>query len=270
MPMNTSTASDRPGSHPQDKKEGSLTILLEDITVAFQRIVNRPGSMKEYVIRRIKGEIKAKDLKALNRVSLAVRRGEVFGVIGRNGAGKTTMLRVMSRILRPTQGRLRIWGETTPLMGVGAGFNPELTGRENAFIYSSILGRRQVRTYELMDEIIDFSELGGFIDAPLRTYSSGMVARLGFAVAMAERPEILLLDEVLAVGDEPFREKCSKRFRSFCEAGTTVVMVSHSMGSILDLCNRAVWLHRGRVRAIGDPQETVQAFRNFKQKGRLG
>lgn len=268
--MNTSTVSKTAAGEREPGREGIAALLLEDVTVSFQRIVDRPGSMKEYLIRRIKGELKTDDLKALDRISLAVRRGEVFGVIGRNGAGKTTMLRVMSRIIRPTHGRLRVWGETTPLMGVGAGFNPELTGRENAYIYSSILGRRQARTHELMEAIIDFSELRDFIDTPLRTYSSGMVARLGFAVAMAERPDILLLDEVLAVGDEPFREKCSRRFKSFCEAGTTVVMVSHSMGSIQELCDRAAWLERGRVQAIGEPQETVKAFRSFRKKGRLG
>ena len=244
-----------------ERSDGSLAILLEEVSVVYRRTLNPPTSMKEYFIRALRGGLSSATRRALDGVTLEVRRGEVFGVIGRNGAGKTTLLRVISRILRPTGGRVRVWGAVAPLMGVGAGFNDELTGRENAYIYSSILGRRRAETTRLMDEIVTFAELGDYFDSPLRTYSQGMVARLGFAVAMAVRPDLLLVDEVLGVGDEAFREKCAARFEEFRRGGTTVVLATHSLPSVESLCQRAVWLDMGRVRAQGETLGTVNAYR---------
>jgi len=246
---------------------GSPAILLDGVSVVFRRTLNPPTSMKEYVIRALRGGLSAATCRALDDVSLEIRQGEVFGVIGRNGAGKTTLLRVASRILRPTEGRVRVWGTAAPLLGVGAGFNYDLTGRENAFVYSSILGRRRSETARLMEAIVDFAELGDYFDSPLRTYSQGMVARLGFAVAMAVRPDLLLLDEVLGVGDEAFREKCAVRFDEFRRAGTTVVLVSHSLASVEQLCHRAVWLEGGKVRAMGEAKEVVAAYAPSRPAG---
>jgi len=241
---------------------GSPAIRLEDVSVVYRRALNPPTSMKEYFIRALRGGLSSATRRALDGVTLEIRQGEVFGIIGRNGAGKTTLLRVVSRILRPTEGRVRVWGKSAPLLGVGAGFNDELTGRENAHVYSSILGRRRAETDRLISEIVAFSELGDYFDSPLRTYSQGMVARLGFAVAMAVRPDLLLVDEVLAVGDEPFREKCARRFGEFRLAGTTIVLVTHSLATVEELCDRGAWLDLGKVRGTGGAKQVVAAYRD--------
>ena len=192
-----------------------------------------------------------------------VQRGEVYGIVGRNGSGKSTLLRVLSRITIPTSGRVQIWGKTSPLLGVGAGFHPELTGRENIFLYSSILGRSRVRTKGLLDQIIEFSELMDFIDEPIRIYSSGMVARLGFSIAMAEPPEILLVDEVLSVGDESFKDKCKIRFNEFSSSGSTIVFVSHNLKAVQELCSRSTWLNQGKLMMTGDTKDVIQKYREF-------
>jgi ABC-2 type transport system ATP-binding protein len=244
----------------------SHTVLLEEVSVHFQRILKRPRTLKEYLIRQTRKDLDTSYLKALDGITLQVNRGELFGLIGRNGAGKSTVMRVVSGILRPTSGRVRVWGETSPLLGVGSGFHLELTGRENIFLYSSMLGRRRSETEELFNQIVDFSELEDFIDTPMRMYSSGMIARLGFAVAMAKKPEILLVDEVLRVGDEHFREKCTERFQELHETGTTVILVTHSLPVVEELCTRAAWLENGRMEQIGNPGEVVEAFRKFRRK----
>lgn len=235
-------------------------VALENVLVHYRFVTDRPTSLKEFAIRLLRREIEPQSVRALDDVSLNVKRGEVFGVIGRNGGGKSTLLKLIAGIIRPTAGRVRVWGRVTSLLGVGAGFSHELTGRENVYLYSALLGRSQDRTQALFEQIVDFAELGNFIDAPLRTYSSGMVARLGFAVAMAETPEILLVDEVLAVGDEAFQKKCGARFGAIQKAGTTIIIVSHSMMSIIGLCERALWLSEGKIERIGDATEVVGAY----------
>jgi lipopolysaccharide transport system ATP-binding protein len=190
-----------------------------------------------------------------------VQAGEVFGVIGRNGAGKSTMLKVVSRVLRPTKGRVRVIGRVAPLLELGAAFHHELTGRENVFLNAALLGRTQRQVEERFQEIVDFADIGGFIDAPLRTYSTGMVARLGFSVATAWEPDILVLDEVLAVGDEAFQAKCHERINSFREDGATVLLVSHNTRVVQEICQRVAWIDQGVIRAIGDPEEIVQMYR---------
>jgi ABC-type polysaccharide/polyol phosphate transport system ATPase subunit len=237
-------------------------IILENVSVRFQREHNRAGSLKEFLVRAVKRDFRREMIEAVNDVSLEVRRGEVLGVIGRNGAGKTTLLKLISGILRPSQGRVRVWGEVATLMGVGAGFHLELTGIENIYLYSSILGRPENTTKKHFDEIVDYSGIGDFINAPLRTYSSGMVARLGFAVAIAVRPDILLLDEVLSVGDQRFQDKCISRFIDFCNCGTTIVLVSHNLDSIMNLCTQAIYLERGQTMYKGEPRETVDSYQS--------
>jgi len=198
---------------------------------------------------------------AVNHVSLDIYPGEVFGVIGQNGAGKSTLLKVVARVLPPAQGCVVIKGWTAPLLELGAGFHPELTGRENIFLNGAILGFTRKEVEGFFEEVVEFSELGEFIEAPLRTYSSGMNARLGFAVATVQRPDILLVDEVLSVGDEAFQEKCFKRITSFREKGTTILIVSHSMGTIEEMCQRAAWLDHGVLKFVGKPIDVIGAYR---------
>lgn len=238
-------------------------ILAENISMHYPRLKNQTSSVKELFVRLVHRQASIKIVKALDDVSLSINKGEVYGIIGKNGSGKSTMLKILSRIIQPTQGRVRIWGKVSPLLGIGAGFHPELTGRENAYIYSALLGRSKKSTDELMSWIIDFAELENFIDDPIRIYSSGMTARLGFAVAIAERPEILLVDEVLSVGDERFKDKCNERFQDFCNSGTTIVFVSHNLGAVREMCSRATWLHLGKSMATGKTNEVLAEYQKY-------
>jgi ABC-type polysaccharide/polyol phosphate transport system ATPase subunit len=248
---------------PEENKTSfnSAVIELESVSVRYRVPEERFGTFKEYIIRRIQGKVKDRDFWALHDVDLQVQAGEVFGVIGRNGAGKSTMLKVVSRVLRPTKGRVRVIGRVAPLLELGAAFHHELTGRENVFLNAALLGRTQRQVEERFQEIVDFADIGGFIDAPLRTYSTGMVARLGFSVATAWEPDILVLDEVLAVGDEAFQAKCHERINSFREDGATVLLVSHNTRVVREICQRVAWIDQGVIRAIGDPEEIVQMYR---------
>ncbi len=243
---------------------GAAAVRLEDVSVRY-RVPHEPiGTFKEYIITRVrKGRFAHHEFWALRGVSLEISRREVFGIIGRNGAGKSTMLKVISRILRPTAGRVVVSGRVAPLLELGAGFHPELTGRENVFLNASLLGRSQREISERFSEIVEFAELSEFIDAPLRTYSSGMVARLGFSAATAWPPEILILDETLTVGDAAFQEKCWGRMSAFCAGGTTTLLVSHDPAAIRRMCQRAVWLDRGEVRAVGPASEVTERYRCF-------
>jgi ABC-type polysaccharide/polyol phosphate transport system ATPase subunit len=191
---------------------------------------------------------------------MEVRRGEVLGVIGRNGAGKSTLLKVIARVLRPTAGRVQVWGQVAPLIELGTGFHQELTGRENVFLNGAMLGFSRDQMQSKFKDIVDFAELWDFIDAPLWSYSSGMVMRLGFAVATEIDPEILIIDEVIAVGDEGFRRKCLKRMRDFRDAGTTILFVSHSLESVVETCDRAVWIELGKIARLGGTKDVAQAY----------
>jgi ABC-type polysaccharide/polyol phosphate transport system ATPase subunit len=247
-------------------RSNSIAVRLEGIVVRYPYEKNRATSLKEYSVRKIKKDIRTSYLVALDGLSAEIYKGETFGVVGRNGAGKSTLLKVISKIIHPTTGRLQVWGSLASLLGIGAGFHPELSGKENIYLYSALLGRSQSFTERHFDEIVDFAELENFIDSPIRTYSTGMVARLGFAVAMADRPDILLVDEVLAVGDELFQAKCRDRFRSFKEKGTTIIIVSHGLGQVGQICQRVMWLHRGNVMAIGEPLDVLDRYRGFSQE----
>jgi ABC-type polysaccharide/polyol phosphate transport system ATPase subunit len=216
------------------------------------------ASVKEFAIRWLQGRIEYQDLWGLRDVSLAVAPGEIVGVVGRNGAGKTTLLKAVAHVLHPTEGRVVVRGRTAALLDLSAGFHPELTGRENTYLFGTLLGFTHRQMEAVFDEIVDFAELQGFIDTPIRAYSSGMVTRLGFAVATCRFAEVLLVDEVLAVGDARFQDKCLERMREYRRQGATTLLVSHSTGTIRSVCDRAVWLENGRVRQIG-PAEVVSA-----------
>jgi ABC-2 type transport system ATP-binding protein/lipopolysaccharide transport system ATP-binding protein len=237
-------------------------ILLQGVSVRYRVPNERISSLKEYAIRWLKGKTGDHEFWALKEVSLDIRPGEAFGLIGPNGAGKSTLLKVIARVLRPTAGRVRVAGRIAPLLELGAGFNEELTGRENVFLNGAILGFTRKEIAARFDRIVDFAGVGDFIDAPLRSYSSGMAARLGFSVATDVRPEILILDEILSVGDAEFQEKSADRIDAFHQKGTTILMVSHSLESVKSICRRAAWLEKGEVKSVGPAAEVVSRYRN--------
>lgn len=238
-------------------------IRLDKVSVKYRIPSERIGTFKEYVIRFLQRKIHFNSFWALHNVDLTVNRGEVFGIIGNNGAGKSTLLKVISRVLRPTEGRVVVYGKIAPLLELGAGFHPELTGRENIYLNGSLLGYSRAEMDACYQSILDFSELHDFIDAPIRTYSSGMYARLGFAVATAHQPEILIIDEILGVGDESFQHKCAYRIAQYRENGATILMVSHNMDSIQEMCQRAAWINHGKLELVGDPAQVIAAYRGL-------
>jgi ABC-2 type transport system ATP-binding protein len=236
-------------------------IQLDGVSVCYRVPHEYIPTVKEFAIRWMKRKIKYNDFWALHDVDLEVRRGEMFGIIGANGAGKSTLLKVMARVIRPTTGRVRIRGRVAPLLELGAGFDAELTGRENVFINGATLGltRRQIEAR--FDRIVDFAGLWDFIDAPLRTYSTGMTARLGFAVATDVEPDILIVDEVLSVGDMEFAQRSGDRMKSFRDRGSTILLVSHALQTVEQMCSRAIWLAHGRVQAVGPASEVVALYK---------
>ncbi|MBP9675731.1 MAG: ABC transporter ATP-binding protein [Anaerolineaceae bacterium] len=233
----------------------STAVFLKDVSVAYSVPTERIRTIKEYLIKKARGKIKHKQFLALNNVNLNVQQGEIYGIIGRNGAGKSTLLKVISRVLIPTKGRVWVRGGVAPLLELGAGFHPELTGIENIYLNGTLLGHTRHEINEKLDEIMEFSEIGDFINAPIRAYSSGMIARLGFSVATAWEPEILILDEILSVGDEAFKEKSSHRMRSFLNGKTTVLLVTHSSEMIAELCTKAILLDQGSIVAYGSGKD---------------
>lgn len=236
-------------------------IQLKNISVQYRVPNERIGTIKEYIIRLAQGKIDHQKFYALKDVSLEVYEGEVFGLIGHNGAGKSTMLKLIAKVLPPTTGQIEVIGNVSPLLELGAGFHPEMSGRENIFLNGALLGFSRNDMEQKFDDIVRFAELDDFIDAPMRTYSSGMWARLGFAVATDSRPDILLVDEILAVGDEKFQKKCFNRITEFQKQGTTIFIVAHSMDTIQAMCQRVCWIHHGNVCYVGDPQTAINKYR---------
>jgi ABC-2 type transport system ATP-binding protein len=239
----------------------SPMIILEDVAVRYRVPTERIGTFKEFAIRLIQRKVSFRYFWALGGIGLIVNKGEVFGLIGNNGAGKSTTLKVISRVLRPTKGRVQVFGKIAPLLELGAGFHSELTGRENVYLNGALLGYSHQQMDQVFQDIVEFSELGPFMDAPIRTYSSGMYARLGFSVATAHQPEILILDEILSVGDEAFQAKCRERMRGFRQNGATILMVSHGLSMMAEMCNRVGWLDHGKLRMVGEPSEVIAAYR---------
>ncbi len=241
--------------------DGAAAVELQGIGVRFLVPNEHIRSFKEYVLRRLSGAIGHRELWALAALDLEVRRGETFGIVGRNGAGKSTLLKVVSRVLRPTTGRVVVRGRTAALLELGAGFHFDLTGRENVFLNATLLGYAGSLVARHFDAIVDFAELPEFIDLPIRNYSSGMLARLGFAVATQFRPDLLILDEILAVGDTGFQEKCLRRLEGFKREGTTTLLVSHDLDRLESHCDRVAWLEQGRLVAVDVPPRVISPYR---------
>lgn len=239
----------------------TTVINVDEISMSFP--LTRPGlgTIKENLMHSLTGKIsKPKERTVLSKISLQVNRGEVLGIIGRNGSGKSTLLRVISGIYRPTKGHVQSLGKLFLLAGIRIGFTGNLTGRENAHLYGSILGHSREQMEKLMPDIIEFSELKDYIDFPLRTYSSGMTARLGFSVATAVQPEILLIDEVLAVGDQEFKERSKKRILEMVKDAGTVVIVSHSFNLLKTICDRILLMENGKIKTVDEPEYVIEVY----------
>ena len=235
-------------------------IEVSDVSMRFRMNSDKIMSLKEFVTTALRGKLHYKEFTALEHVSFQVKKGETLGLIGRNGAGKSTMLKVISGILKPTEGSVTCRGNVIPMLELGSGFDMDLTGRENVFLNGAILGYSEAFLKAKFDEIVAFSELGTFIDVPIRNYSSGMLARLAFSIAAMVQPEILIVDEILAVGDADFQEKSKKRMLELMGGGTTVLFVSHSIDQVREMCKRVVWLEKGVVKAVGLAKEICDQY----------
>lgn len=237
-----------------------IAIRIQDVSIRFNMSRERVDSIKEYLIRTIKGQLFFDEFWALKDITLDIKKGEVLGFVGLNGAGKSTILKVVAGVLKPTKGQVTVNGSIAPLIELGAGFDPDLTARENVFMNGAILGYSTAYMRERYQEIMDFAELEGFADVPVKNFSSGMYARLGFAIATMVKPEILIVDEILAVGDFRFQEKCQKRIAEMIEGETTVLIVSHSNEMIQSFCNRVVWLEHGELKEVGPAEEICDKY----------
>lgn len=243
---------------------GEIVIKVQDVSMHFNLMEEKVDSLKEYFMKLIKGKLLYNDFIALQRVSFTVEKGEILGLIGLNGAGKSTLLKILAGVLTPTTGKVMVKGKIAPLIEVGAGFDPELTARENIFLNGAILGHSEAYMKEHFQEIIEFAELQQFVDVPVKNFSSGMYARLGFSIATMVQQDILIVDEVLSVGDYRFQEKCEQRIRKMLEKGVTIIMVSHDNDLIQKLCTKVVWLDYGKVKAIGDTQKICSEYEEMK------
>jgi len=236
------------------------TIELTDVSLCYRLAKQRIPSLKEYAIHWMKGSLVYEKLWALQDVTVSIDPGETVGIIGRNGAGKSSLLKVISRVLKPTRGRAEIRGLVAPILELGTGFDYELTGIENIYLNALLLGRQRREIDQQLADIIEVSGLGDFVRSPIRNYSTGMVARLGFAIATAWISEILILDEVLAVGDASFARTCEERIQRFHDAGSTVLLVSHSLEAVRKTCARCLWLDRGRLVADGPVNDVLERY----------
>lgn len=243
-----------------DRLKQNTVIEAQDVSVRFNLSKEKVDNLKEYAIKLVKRELMFQEYWALKNISFSVKKGERVGVLGLNGAGKSTLLKVISGILKPTEGMVTTKGKIVPLIELGAGFDKNYTGRENIFLNGTVLGYSRQFLEEKYDEIVKFSGLKEFIDVPLKNYSSGMKARLGFSIATQVDPEILILDEVLSVGDAKFRKKSEKKILSMFDSGVTVLFVSHSIKQVEKICNKAIWLEEGRLKMAGDVAEVCRLY----------
>lgn len=236
-------------------------IELSTVALAYRLSRSRSSSLKEFAIHLVKRQVEFEEFFALRDVSFCVQPGEVLAIIGSNGAGKSTLMKVMARVLPPTRGRVLVRGRVAPMIELGAGFNMEMTGYENIVLYGALLGREASLMRARAGQIARWARLEDSMDVPVRSYSSGMLARLAFSIAVDVEPDVLLVDEVLSVGDESFQRKSAERMDDLIRSGTAVVLVSHNLEQVLEKAHRVVWLDGGHVRALGDPQTVVASYR---------
>ncbi len=241
----------------------NIAIKLENVGITFFKTKQKISSLKEFIIKRVNRKIEYETFEALKNINLTIYKGEVVGFVGLNGAGKSTLLKIISRVQKPTVGTVKVNGNIAPLLELGAGFDSELTGRENIYLNGLILGYKKEFINEKMNEIIEFAELEDFIDIPIKNYSSGMKARLGFAIATVNIPEILIVDEVLSVGDGRFKKKSEKKMLQLISSDATVLFVSHSLAQIRRLCSKVVWLEKGTIKMIGKTEEVCRAYEKY-------
>lgn len=242
---------------------GETVIELKDVGIKFNLSKEKTDSLKEYVIKLLKRELMYDEFWALRNITFSVKKGKRLGILGLNGAGKSTLLKIIAGVYHPDEGIMHHTGVIAPLLELGAGFDPQYTGAENIFLYGSILGYSKQYLTDKFDEIVDFSELKEFINVPLKNYSSGMRARLGFAIATIADPEILILDEVLSVGDAKFRKKSEQKIMEMFERGVTVLFVSHSLEQVQRLCNKAILLQKGHLISFGDIDTVSAAYQKI-------
>lgn len=238
----------------------NVAIKIDNVSMCFNLSRDRVDSLKEYFIKLLKKQLFFDEFWALKDVSVEIKKGEVFGLVGLNGAGKSTLLKLVAGVLKPTKGTVETKGTIAPLIELGAGFDSELTAKENIYMNGAVLGYSAAFIRKRYDEIIEFSELREFEDVPVKNFSSGMYARLGFSIATVVDPDILIIDEILGVGDYKFQEKCNKRIEELMNSGTTVLMVSHNSSAIRKFCNRVAWLDKGSVLEIGPAQEICDKY----------
>ena len=236
-------------------------IQVRDVSMHFNLMEEKVDSIKEYVVKLLKGKLLYNDFIALNHISFDVQKGDILGFIGFNGAGKSTLLKILAGVLTPTTGSVTVKGTIAPLIEVGAGFDPELTARENIYLNGAILGYSKAFIEQKFDSIIEFAELKDFVNVPVKNFSSGMYARLGFSIATAVQPDILIVDEVLSVGDFRFQQKCEERIRKMIEDGVTILLVSHDMEMIERLCNKVLWLDHGEMKDLGATESVCEEYK---------
>ncbi|ETI91843.1 MAG: O-antigen export system ATP-binding protein [Clostridium butyricum DORA_1] len=240
-----------------------VVIKFENVGMHFRKSTQKISSFKEYFIKKIKGQVVYEEFIALNNINFEIEKGEVVGFVGLNGAGKSTLLKVVSGVQKPTVGKILVKGKVSPLLELGAGFDNDLTGKENIYLNGLILGYNRDFIKGKVDEIIDFAEIRDFVDTPIKNYSSGMKARLGFSIATVSIPEILIVDEVLSVGDGRFRKKSEEKMIELIKSDATVLFVSHSLAQIRRLCTKVIWLEKGQVKMIGDTKEVCDAYEAY-------
>ena len=241
-------------------------IKVDNVSMCFNLSKEKHESLKEYFLAMVQGRLQYDEFYALKDVSLDIMPGDFYGLVGLNGSGKSTLLKTIAGVYKPSKGKVTVNGTIAPLIELGAGFDMDLTARENIYLNGTVLGFSPKYLDEKFDEIVEFSELENFLDVPLKNYSSGMVARLAFAVATMTKPDILIADEILSVGDFLFQEKCEKRMAELLSGGTTVILVSHSIDQIERMCNKVAWLDHGHLRRLGPTKEVTAEYRKFEKK----
>lgn len=243
-----------------------IAIEVKDVTIRFNLASEKIDNLKEYFVKLVKRELLFQEFLAVKNASFKVRRGEAWALVGSNGSGKSTLLKAICGILKPYKGEIQVNGTISPLLELGAGFDMNLTARENIFLNGTVLGHSKKYMEEHFNEIVEFSELEQFLDSPVKNFSSGMRARLGFAIATIVKPDILIVDEILAVGDYAFQQKCLKRMDDMMSGGTTLLFVSHSIDQVRNLCDHAVWINKGVVEKVGEVSEVCDAYMATMQK----